>query len=201
MAASTTEFDVAAVADLAGETLTSVYYYDGATADGILEVMIVSSSLTGSASNYAVINTTASALDADGHTVVFVEGFKDGVAFSAYTDSSSVNVATAFTAATLYDLTINGSGIITAATAKTGVIGSLAFSALETVTAKDGNLVEINNANWFVVDPNVVVYQLDLSDEEYTAKTMSSVTTTAEVVMWQVDTNSEVIDVIVIVRP
>jgi len=201
MAATTTDFDVAAVADLAGETLTSVYYYDAPTADGILEVMIVSSTLTGSSKNYAVINTTSSAIDADGNTVVFVEGFKDGVAFSAYTDKLATNVATAFTAATLYDLTINGSGVITAATPVYGVVGSLAFSALETVTAKDGNLVEINNANWFVVDPKVVVYQLDLSDLEYTAKTMSSVTTNTEVVMWQVDTNSEVIDVIVIVRP
>ena len=174
-----------------------MYYID----DSTIAVLVVDfGQATGTSGNYAVINSTSAAINADGDEVVYVEGFKDGKVFAAYTDGTSdADMTLAFVTPTLYDLDLNSDGVITKATAvTTGITGNEAL-VTGTVGDKDGSaLIRVGATNWYTIDSSVVVYQLNAGDGEYVLKTMSSVKTGAVVTMWQLDDNSEVYDLIII---
>jgi hypothetical protein len=193
--------DLGKLADVSRDPMANAKAYYNTTS-GKIEVMVVDADATGVTADYAVLNTKASILNADGDTVNYFTGFKNGVALAAYADGSGdTNPTLAFATPGLYKVDTNTAGVITALTADANGVGSPAglFKAYTTtVSAIDGTNLVKWGTEWLPIANNVVVYQLNVADGEYVVKTMSSVQVGVEASFWQIDTDSDGYDLIII---
>jgi len=190
-------YDVAKLSTVDTDTVLGAKYYSPGSK---IEVLVVKAANAEAGDTvYAVINTVSSALNADDEKVQYVEGFANGKALAAYTDSKDMITTVAFNEPTIYKLTLDADKVITSAKAYTTTVAAdLAFMPTSTVADKDGSyLVKIGD-QWYSIDANTAVYQLSYADDEYTLKTISAVKTDATVTMWQTDDDSEVFDLIVV---
>jgi len=198
------DFDISTVAkvekdtDLRGGNTIGVY----TPAGGKIEVIIVDADNVDTDEVYAVINSVEDAINDNDEEVQFITGFAGGKAFEAYTDDdNTIATAPAFTTGTIYVLSVDADGVVTDSTCLQAQFG-LEDYVSGTITGKDGNYdIELGAAGYKTIDPNAMVYELDLDDEEYAIKSISSLKEDDMVFMWQADEDSEKYDVIVFVRP
>ncbi|MEI8216408.1 MAG: S-layer homology domain-containing protein [Eubacteriales bacterium] len=201
----TSTYDVATLADIKDTTLVGAYYtYDG---ESKIQVLIVRAQDAGNANSYAVINTTGTSINADGDKVIKVSGFMNGKAFTAKTTHDlfgSSKFALVFNHPELFDLSINAAGVITDAVQLNSVTKSVtdALANVNGIVAdKDGSTLVKVGTDWYTISSNAVVYQLNTADGEYVLKTISAVRNPADITMWQVNTDNDGYDVIVISNP
>jgi hypothetical protein len=215
---ATSDFDAVPIADIKVEdNLTGTYTY---TLGSSVEVMVVSEDFTGVDSTFAVLNKSLLTFNDDGDKVLELRGFANGAAYTALTNDRTVGAGLnggfaappaagatigSITGDVVYKLTTDSDGVVTAAVATTGAAINPVTGL---ITDKDGNyLVEVGAGNWKVIDPEAVVYTYDLSDDEYSAakitdiKAPSVAIAASFVKLYQVDSDSEVYDFIVICRP
>lgn len=203
------DYTLGKIADVKAETNLSATY---AAVDGKVKVLIVTDSVAGADAVYAVLNSAVNAINADGDTVDFVKGLAGGKAYEAYTSSKdllkgSANVTN--TSIKIVKLTVNSDGVIVNQAATTGNLGS----ATGYVVTKDSNtLVHIGNTSsagvtWAAIDANAVVYEFDATESTWykagsmsTVKGKTAVATGTSIALYQLDDDSEVYDLVVIIK-
>ena len=73
-----------------------------------------------------------------------------------------------------------------------------------TVTDKDGNYLIQVGGTWYTIDPNAVVYEYNTADKEFDTAKLSDIkkenksTEASKVHLYQMDDDSEVVDLIII---
>jgi len=189
-------YDVAKISTVDTDKDLNAYYFAPGSK---VEVLLVSDTNADAGDTvYAVINDVSYALNADDDEVLYVEGFADGKAFAAYTDSDTMAIAAANTTPTIYELTLDADGVVTDAQAYTATLTGLEFMPSSVIADKDGSYLVKFGTDWYSIDANVNVYQLTDADKEYSLKSITAVKTGVTVTMWQTDEDSEVYDLIIV---
>jgi len=175
-----------------------------------IEVIIADSDNVDSAKDtvFAVINKVEFAVDDDDDDVYYVTGFANGKAFNAYTDSRDDfdEYDAHASGAGIWEIELDDDGVIVEANfhdlndivATSGGIKDALYKEGMAVTARDGNLVEIDEEDWYAIDSSAFFYAFDSKKTNpYSLKKLSDVKG-KKVVLVQVDDESEYYDLVLI---
>jgi hypothetical protein len=198
------EYSIGAVTDFDTDTTITAAITHSAivNTDGKIVAIVIDDSIVDSgASNYGVINTTKSALDADDNAKLYLEGFNGSDALSAITDqnTSSAWTVTASTGA-LQVLTINSDGVITgvsavATTGSAGDVYDMVSSGAVTVGAVDGQYIKLyGTTTTYMIADDAVLYVWNDTDGEWEVETAVSSLKGKTVKLYQSDSDVEGFD-------
>ena len=196
--------DVAKLADVTRDDEFTPKYYT--PEGGKIEVMIITDAQVdgGKDTVYAVINKVDAAENDDEEEVQYVYGFADGKTFEAYTDEVYFEDFDATDGPLVYELKLNADGVITKLVATYELEDILDEDMGKfvdgTVKARSASLVQLEDNAWYTLDSASVFYGFDFdkTSNPYSLKKLSDVKRDAEVVLVQIDDDSEFYDFVLV---
>lgn len=141
---------------------------------------------------YGVINSTASAVNADDDNVLYLSGWLGADEMGKYTDQATTNPGgwtVATTTSGLQKFTLDNDGVVTGldmTVTATADVDAYVAGGATTVTAVDGKIISIGAAAYRIAD-GAVIYVWDETDEEWVVKTAVSSLKGMHVKLYQSD--------------
>ncbi len=201
--------DVVKLADVSRDEITLDYF---APAGGRIEVLIIDEDAVdaGRDTVFAVINRVEDAIDADEDEVHYVYGFANGEKFEAYTDSTAYfDGYDATDKLVVFELKVDADGVIVKVEGEYDLADILdgdmsaddAVVINDTVDSRSGYSVQIDG-KWYDIDSDAVFYEYDdeKTSNPFANKRVNDVKKDVEVVLVQVDKDSEGYDFVLLLK-
>lgn len=172
------DYSIEKIGNLQNNTsLSGIYAID--TKGRIAAILVDGTQVDGGDASYGVINATGRAVDADGDTVISVEGFIDGSVLDALGDTNTASdYPLTTTTSGLAEITVNADGVVTevnnslSAGTDIDVIEDLSAATVTAISSADRTFsIE---GDTYKVASGAVIYVWNADDEVWEVKTAIS---------------------------